>query len=180
MILKPQDVLVTLKIAAHPDEQPTYAKLGEELGMSASEAHAAAHRATEAKLLNDALEPISANLIEFLVHGVKYAFPAEQGRLLRGMPTAHAAPPLADELSKGTPPVWPDPKGKVRGESITPLYRSVVHAARRDPDLYRLLALTDALRIGRARERKLAEKHLRQELQRDKPVKQPGKARARR
>ena len=54
------------------------------------------------------------------------------------------------------PPVWPDPEGTVRGEELRPLYRSAPAAARRDPALYELLALVDAVRAGRPRERKLA------------------------
>ena len=40
------------------------------------------------------------------------------------------------------------------------LYASVPGAARRDRALYDLLALVDAIRIGRARERALAEKEI--------------------
>jgi hypothetical protein len=58
------------------------------------------------------------------------------------------------------PPVWPDPDGEVRGGSFEPLHKAVPHAARKDPRLYELLALVDALRDGRARERQLAEKAL--------------------
>ena len=52
--------------------------------------------------------------------------------------------------------MWPDAEGTVRGEGLRPLYRSVPGAARRDPGLYELLALVDAIRSGRARERKIA------------------------
>jgi hypothetical protein len=38
------------------------------------------------------------NLEEFLIHGLKYVFWAEQGEMTRGMPTAYAAPPLAELL----------------------------------------------------------------------------------
>ena len=40
MDLKPQDLLVLLKVAAHPPQRWAYAALGEALAMSASEAHA--------------------------------------------------------------------------------------------------------------------------------------------
>jgi hypothetical protein len=78
------------------------------------------------------------------------------------MPTAWAAPVLSGKISgsEQMPPVWPDPEGKVQGTAVQPLYRSVPHAARRNPALYDLLALVDALRIGRARERSLAEKEI--------------------
>jgi len=54
------------------------------------------------------------------------------------------------------PPVWPHPKGTVRGTTLLPLYQKLPEAALDSPELYELLALFDALRIGRARERKLA------------------------
>jgi hypothetical protein len=44
------------------------------------------------------------------------------------------------------------------------LYRTVPFAASRDRALYELLAIADALRDGRARERTIAEKELRERL----------------
>jgi hypothetical protein len=69
---------------------------------------------------------------------------------------------MADKFNAAEqiPPVWPDSNGKVQGASVRPLYSSVPGAARRDPALYDLLALVDALRIGRARERNVAEKEI--------------------
>jgi len=43
---------------------------------------------------------------------------------------------------------------------LEPLYKNVPYAALRDPALYELLALVDAIRDGRARERNLAERDL--------------------
>jgi hypothetical protein len=81
------------------------------------------------------------------------------------MPTAHAAKPLADQItSDDLPPVWVAPEGTVRGYAVTPLYRSVPKAVKSDARWYELLALVDALRIGRARERKLAEDELKKRL----------------
>jgi hypothetical protein len=57
-------------------------------------------------------------------------------------------------------PVWPDPDGKVKGASVQPLYASVVKAATNDSALYDLLALVDAIRLGRARDRNIAEEEL--------------------
>jgi hypothetical protein len=54
--------------------------------------------------------------------------------------------------------VWPFPEGEHRGVTLEPLYKSAP-AALRDPFLYELLALIDALREGRVRERKLAERN---------------------
>jgi len=106
--------------------------------------------------------PLTEAVEEFFVHGVKYAFPAKRGEMTRGVPTSYAAPPLNREIEPGSepPPVWPFPEGQHRGVSLEPLYKSAPAAALRDPVLYELLALIDALREGRARERKLAEKEL--------------------
>jgi len=56
--------------------------------------------------------------------------------------------------------VWPDPQGVVRGQAIAPLYRSVPQAASNDPELYALLSLIDAIRVGRVREQRLAASEL--------------------
>ena len=165
-MLKPQDILVLLKLVATPDDS-SYLALAQALGMSSSEVHAAVLRAGVAGLLNPATKrPNRAALLEFLVHGLRYAFPAERGGITRGLPTAHAAPPLRDRIAAGGEPVpvWPDPEGEVRGEEFRPLYRSVPIAARNDPALYQLLALVDAVRGGRARERSLATKELEDRL----------------
>ena len=112
--------------------------------------------------------PSIAAVLEFLVHGLKYVFPPQRGELTRGVPTSYAAPPLSRLIARGPEPipVWPFPEGTVRGIAFEPLYGSVPFAALRDPGLYELLAIADALREGRARERKIAEEQLRQRLKR--------------
>jgi hypothetical protein len=166
--LKPQDVVVALKLAAHPGESWSYPKLAADLSMSASEVHSSVKRAAKSGLLlaNDEHKPNRKALLEFLTHGIKYAFPAERRGLTRGLPTAHAAPPLKEQFAATDEPplVWADPEGTVRGEELEPLYRSVPKAARSDQQLYELLALVDAVRTGRARERELAVKELRNRL----------------
>lgn len=162
MFTKPQDIVVALKLSLS-DSIPSYAELGKSLGMSASEVHAAVRRLQEARLLDPETKQVRFEVLRnFLVHGVPYAFPVSPKAVTRGMPTAWAAPAMSDKISAADqmPPVWPDPDGKVQGAAVQPLYPSVPGAARRDPELYRLLALADALRIGRARERAIAEKEL--------------------
>ncbi|MEG4171544.1 MULTISPECIES: hypothetical protein [unclassified Microcoleus] len=48
----------------------------------------------------------------------------------------------------------------MRGQAIAPLYRSVPQAASNDPELYALLSLIDAIRVGRVREQRLAASEL--------------------
>lgn len=170
MILKPQDVVVLLKLVALADQPWTFQRLSVELSISQSEVHAAVRRAVGARLMSDAASstgrPLRQQLLEFLVHGVKYAFPPERGEITRGVPTGYAAPPLKQQISGSSdpPPVWPYAEGSVRGYAFAPLYRTVPEAALRDPALYELLALVDAIRDGRARERSLAEKALEKRL----------------
>lgn len=60
--------------------------------------------------------------------------------------------------------MWPDPEGDTRGNEFSPLYKSVPKAARKDMKLYELLALVDAVRDGRAREREIAIRELKARL----------------
>jgi DNA-binding Lrp family transcriptional regulator len=165
--LKPQDVLVLLKLASLKDASWSYPKLAVELAMSPSEVHASVRRAIQAGLIQEATRSVNRSaLLEFLVHAVKYVFPPERGGVTRGLPTAHSAPPLREHFRAGSelPTVWADPEGTVRGEELEPLYRSVPQAARADAHLYEWLALVDAVRAGRARERELAVKEMRRRL----------------
>tara|TARA_R110002073_G_scaffold245044_10_gene407656 strand:+ start:5564 stop:6067 length:504 start_codon:yes stop_codon:yes gene_type:complete len=161
MSMHAQDVVVALKLAFAP-EGLSYAALADELGLSASQVYAAVKRAEGAGLLVAGSRTVNKQaLIEFLVHGLKYVFPAKRGPIVRGMPTAHSAPPLNETIiDDGTPVVWPDPKGTVRGESIEPLHKGVPKAAKLDERLYQSLSLIDAIRTGRARERKIAAQKL--------------------
>ena len=173
MTLKAQDVGVALKIAITPVGAVASPTLALELGISKSEVNNAILRCLACRLLTHDLLPSHAarsvgrpkrrllvnttGLEEFVVHGLKYVFVPVHGPLVRGVPTAHGTSPL-DSLINSTEavPVWPFARGNVRGESFSPLFRSAPFAALRDPAYHSLLALVDAIRGGRARERTLA------------------------
>lgn len=170
MQLKPQDVVVLLKLLGYGEQRPTYSEMAKALFLSASEVHAGVQRARQARLLHRVGNKEVLNksaLEEFLIHGLKYAFPPERGELARGVPTGYAAEPLKHLIAAGNdpPPVWPSPEGKTRGYSLAPLYGSVPKAALRDHHLYEGLALIDAIREGRSREREIAERELKVRLQ---------------
>jgi len=105
-------------------------------------------------------------LFEFIVFGLKYVFPAKPKEITRGIATAFAAPVLKDKLMSAGEfvPIWPDAKGNTKGQAVEPLYKSVGHAIRRDPEMYSLLALVDAMRLGQPREKALAADLLKQSL----------------
>lgn len=171
VVLRPQDLVVVLRLALERGPAPTYAALAAELGMTASEVHGAVERAVAAQLAHKdtggKATVILAALRLFVQHGARYCFPAVRGSLTRGLPTGYAAPPLKDLIVPGTDPlsVWPHKNGTVRGIAFYPLYPSVPEAAGRNPALYELLVLFDAVRGGSARERTLALELLEKRLQ---------------
>ena len=165
MNLKPQDIVVVLKLCSINRHRPPISVLPGDLGLSPSEVHGALKRLEKSHLVHGRDmrgQPNVSALEEFLLHGIKYAFPAEHGEVTRGVPTSYAAPPLKDEILRGNelPPVWPWAEGNTRGVALEPLYRTAPQAALRDSSLYEFLALVDAIRDGRARERKIAEREL--------------------
>jgi hypothetical protein len=167
--LLPQDIVLLAKLISYRGARPPIAQLAGDVGLSPSQVHASLKRLGRSRLIDGQTgRPLFKPVEEFLIHGVKYAFPVERGEPTRGMPTAYAAPPLSDQIaaSGDLPPVWPDLEGKVRGITLEPLHRAAVKAARQDPAVHELLALIDALRDGRARERQLAEKELSARLRR--------------
>ena len=103
---------MALKLCQYAGKRPPISQIAAELFMSASEVHAAIKRAQAAHLLHGPEmqgRPNSKTLEEFLVHGLKYAFPPHHGGLTRGLATSYAAEPLCRYISLGNepPPVWP-------------------------------------------------------------------------
>ena len=161
--LKAQDLYLLLALLARKGEDLSYTELADFVGMSISEVHGALKRAEQSRLL--AFVEKQPRIIvpafkEFLFHGARYVFPALRGGMVGGIPTAYAAPPLAELIAPSADPlpVWPHADGSARGIALIPLYPSAPAAALKSTALYEVLALFDALRMGNARERSLAEK----------------------
>jgi hypothetical protein len=165
-MLKPQDILILLKVQIWQERKWRYEDLALSLKISASEVHGSLKRSEVSKLYNpQKKQPIRPHLLELLIHGLKYIYPVEPGSIVRGMPTAHGINPLKEQIvSSGETYVWAHPTGKVRGVAIEPFYKAVPYAAEQDPELYELLGLVDALRVGRVREQQLAAEFLEQRL----------------
>jgi hypothetical protein len=157
-----QDVVMLAKLISYGGQRPPIAQIAADLVLSTSQVHLSLRRLSQSRLIDEACRPIVRSAEEFLVHGVKYSFPARRGEPTRGIPTGYAAPPIREQLAATSelPPVWPSAEGKVRGITFEPLHKTVPGAAAKDPTLYELLALIDTLRDGRARERQIAEREL--------------------
>jgi hypothetical protein len=172
--MKSQDVVIALKLIAKKTgmneaswvQNPwTQSQIAHELCMSSSEINAGLKRLRESGLLmHVAAEPKPSikltPFLEFLLHGIKYVFPVQLGGVTRGIVTSYAAPVFKDLIVFGEEavPVWPYAQGGAKGLALEPLYPSVPKSVDEHPHnlFYDLLALVDAIRGGRARERNLA------------------------
>lgn len=156
-MLKPLDIVVGLKAHLWGDVGTwSYERLAGALEISASQAHTSLRRLEGSGLYRASDRSLRTHAFTlFATHGIPFVFPAELGGQAFGMPTAHAAPPLRGQLSFAESYVWPGPAGVI-GRAVPPLHPAAPTAAAADPTLYAALSLVDALRVGRARERRLA------------------------
>jgi hypothetical protein len=167
--LKPQDIVVCLKYHLGPRDL-TIKMLSNALSISTGEVHGALRRAAKSRFLiteSGIQKLVQAAFVEFIVHGLKYAFPASTGSIVRGVTTGIAAIPELSQWfapTEALPYVWPHPEGQTTGIALAPLFPSVPIAAKRDIHLYRALALIDAVREGAAREREFAIQEIRMML----------------
>ncbi|MCK5777004.1 MAG: hypothetical protein KAH25_12535 [Bacteroidales bacterium] len=163
--MRPHDIVVLLKIAAKGKRAWLMKDLSYELSISASEISESINRSVIAGLIShNKKELMRLNLLDFLNHGLRYVYPEQPGALVRGVATAHAAPPLNKIIASQEAYVWPYGQGNVRGQAITPLHPKVPEAALKDEGFYILMALVDSLRVGRAREKELALRELKQRI----------------
>ena len=163
--MRPQDILILLKIISL-NKKPFYLKnLSFELNISQSEVTESVNRSVLGGLLAaDKKTVMRQAFYDFLVYGLPHVFPQKPGAMLPGMPTAHSAAPLAKAFKSDELYVWPDIKGNVRGQKIEPFHQGQIQAAKNDSFLYELLALCDALRVGKVREKKMAEEELKKRI----------------
>jgi hypothetical protein len=164
-IMKPQDIVILLKIISMQNNSWNQLQTAAALGMSQSEISESVARSKFAGLLDTKGKKVmKLALIEFLQYGIKYMFPQRPGAIVRGIATAHSAAPLNTIIVSDEHYVWPSGKGNLRGQAITPLYPSVTEAVQKDEALHELLALVDAIRVGRAREKEIAIKELKNKI----------------
>jgi hypothetical protein len=155
--MRPHDIVVLIKIAAKGDSKWMMKDLSYELGISSSEVSESLNRSFIARLITpDKKRLMRLALLDFLEHGLCYVYPQRPGALVRGIKTAHSAPPLNEIIVSGEHYVWPYFEGDTRGQAIEPLHPKVPEACLKDPDFYALMAMCDVLRVGRAREKNIA------------------------
>jgi hypothetical protein len=160
-VMSPHDVVILLKLVSYGHVEWLQKPLAEDLGISQSEISKSLNRSKYAGLLApDGKTVMKMALLEFLQYGLKFVFPVKPSAVVRGVPTSHSASPLKEEIQSSEAYVWPYAKGTVRGHGILPLYPSLPEAALKDAKLHELVALADALRVGRAREKELAVQEL--------------------
>jgi hypothetical protein len=155
--MRPQDVVILLKILIMNELKWQYRDLAFHLHLSVSEISESLNRSHIAGLIDESKRKVRRqSLMEFIEHGLHYVFPQLPGRLVAGLPTAHSHPFYAQKIISDMPFVWPEIDGPVRGQAIQPLYKTVPQAIKTDATLYKLLASIDIIRVGNTRELKLA------------------------
>ena len=164
--MRPQDLIVLLKIVSLKKQVWRNSDLAYALQISASEISEALNRCKFAGLIDSQKQKVHTNsLTEFLIYGLKYVFPVKPGAVTRGIPTAHSASPIKEQIMSGSDIyVWPYSNGIQRGQSIEPLYKTVPSIIHEDSLFYELLAITDTLRVGRVREVQIAVKELKKRI----------------
>lgn len=164
-VMRPQDVVVLLKLLQLHESSWTQIALSRDLHLSQSEISESLARSSYARLVFDKGRMVHRQgLLDFVQYGLPFTFPQQPGMVQRGFPTAHSVPPLSADIISDDAFVWPSAKGTARGHSIMPLYPTVIQVIQSDASMYELLALVDAVRVGRARERNLAMELLRERL----------------
>ena len=163
--MRPHDIAILLKIVSK-GKDPWYMKdLAYELGISASEISESIHRSVIAGLISSDKKTVkNLSLLDFLKSGLKYVYPQQPGAMVRGIGTAHSTLPLNNEIMSEEQFVWPFGKGNVRGQAIEPLHANTPEACLRDKKYYELMALTDAIRIGKVREQNIAFKMIEERI----------------
>ena len=122
--MRPQDIVVLLKINARDNKLWLMKDLAYELGISASEVTESLNRSVLAGLLAaDKKTILRSALLKFLVQGLKYVFPQKPGAMVRGMATAHSAFPLNQQINSDEKYVWTWADGEDRGFAIETITR---------------------------------------------------------
>ncbi|NCI50924.1 hypothetical protein GWC95_13405 [Sediminibacterium roseum] len=155
--MRPHDVVILLAIITKKKDPWLVKDLAAELCISQSEVSESLNRSHFGGLFIPQLRSVNRlTFFEFLKAGLPCVFPTKPGMMVNGIVTAHSHPVMKKRIVSSELYVWPELGGKDRGFAIDPFYEKQVLAAKKDDELYKLLAMVDALRVGRTRERTIA------------------------
>ena len=155
--MRPQDIVVLLKILCYGSKSWYSKDLAKDLFLSSAEISHSLQRNANSGLIDTEKKKVRVQaLIEFLIYGIQYVFPQRPSSISRGIPTAHSHPFMKKHFSSDQQYVWPDAESDEKGLSVQPLYPGIVHAVKQDEKLYLMLALVDVLRLGKTREKDVA------------------------
>ncbi len=169
LTLRPFDVAVALRLLLEPEDR--YEPMADALATSTSAVHRGVARLQAATMLRPGSRTVARSALrEFLVHGVRYAFPPIRGQETLGVPTAWSYPEVGallagesvSDVSRTV--VWPDASGTMRGDLLVPLFPAAARVALRDPRLHDLLAAVDAIRAGSTAVRRVVSEQLAQRI----------------
>jgi predicted transcriptional regulator len=164
--MRPHDIAILLKIASKGRERWFMKDLAHELMISASEISESINRSIIGGLISSDKRSLKKlALLDFLNSGLRYVYPQQPGAMTRGIKTAISAPPLINEFMSEDIFVWPYGKGNTRGQAIEPLHPNTPEACLNDTKYYELMALTDAIRIGKVREQNIAFEILKEKIE---------------
>ena len=163
--VQPIDLLVLLALVASGKPDMPVRDVADAIGISKSAVALSLRRLAGVGLLkgDGAARRINRVAVRSLLeHSLRWIAPGTIGNWELGLPTAHAAGVLSAGLvGDADPLVIPLHHGPMRGRAVTPIHPRAPQAAGKDPKLHNLLAIVDALRVGRARDREAALAQLR-------------------
>lgn len=169
--IRPQDIVILLKILILRAEQWYIQDLVHSLKISLSEVSESLERSRFSGLLDQSKKRVNKQgLNDLLIYGIQYIFPVNPGALVKGLPTAHSFAEFREEFSSSVQFVWKDDEGTIIGQEIEPLYKNQIFAIKQDQVLYKTLALVDLLRVGKKRERNFAVEKLTSFIIHDKAI----------
>ncbi|MCF2486670.1 hypothetical protein [Dyadobacter sp. CY347] len=155
--MRPQDIVILLKILLAEKESWQYRDLSASLLISVSEIAESLNRSHLAGLIDVTKKKVHRlSIMEFIKYGLHYVFPQRPGAIVTGIATAHSHPFYQTHFESEIDYVWEHENGDLRGQAIQPLYKGLAAAALQDEQLYKMLAGIDIIRVGKAREKKFA------------------------
>ncbi|MDA3616686.1 hypothetical protein [Polluticaenibacter yanchengensis] len=153
--IRPQDIVVLLKLIVDSDTKYTQLQLAADLAISLSEVSESLERSKFSGLLSDDKQTVNRQaLLDIIIYSIQYIFPVKPLGFVKGMPTAHSYTGFESQFLSEQKYVWPHAEGTAIGLEVQPLYPNQAEAAKKDEELYKILAAIDMIRLGRKREQK--------------------------